>query len=144
MNFLYYCKINSQHKTHNSVLSFQPQILQNSLRFDSTFHHYILRRTPLTYLSFVQYYFDAPVGGPVGTGSTTISCIVRLTAGFLLSGSVALTILNMTTKNVIPPSHMAKPSPDEICWQSKSRASSGATPSSKIESDCSDSCPTKR
>ena len=32
---------------------------------------------------------------------------------------------------------MAKPSPDEICWQSKSNVTSGATPSSQIASYCS-------
>ena len=32
---------------------------------------------------------------------------------------------------------MAKPSPDEICWQSKSNVTSGATPSSQMASYCS-------
>ena len=85
-----------------------------------------------------------PPHGPILGGSLTIF-MVRLTAGFFDSGSLYLTPWYNAVNAPIAPNHVKKASVDPTCCASKSRANSGATPSSHTTSFCSMSCiPTTR
>lgn len=72
-------------------------------------------------------------GGPV-LGASTTTFIFLLTAGFFDSGSVLLTNWYRPTKRPSPLIQESNPSCLLTCWQSKSSASSGATPSSHTAS----------
>ena len=80
-----------------------------------------------------NYALSGRRGGPVLIGSTTLSKS-RLTAGLRLSGLVNDTTIYATPKKDNPPNHAIKPWLVGICWQSKSNAVSGATPSSHTAS----------
>ena len=82
---------------------------------------------------------SAFVGGPSLGFSTTQSNFL-LMQGFCEGGSVREITKYKEHKKPIAPAVMPKALDESMCWASKSRASSGATPSSKTRSLFSTSC----